>query len=257
MFDHGAAVLGGGDAGFVGPGNAGVVGNARLEPDAAGTGSDGIVDHVIGLVPTDEDIDQVHRDGDVLHALIGLFAEHFIRPFLFWDGDDAVSAGAEVAGNAVGGTFGAVVEPDDSDRAGGEEGLFGGPFVFCGHTVLQRFSSGCRAARMVSRGGRTGVACGRYTVSMDIAVRHEGGNEYEVRLSDNGTERTSHRVTVTPDRLEQYAAGASAETLVRESFAFLLEREPPESILGSFPIETIERYFPEYPAEIGKRLAPG
>ena len=32
--------------------------------------------------------------------------------------------------------------------------------------------------------------------------------------------------------------------------AFLLEREPKESILGSFELPVIERYFPDYPTAI-------
>jgi hypothetical protein len=42
--------------------------------------------------------------------------------------------------------------------------------------------------------------------------------------------------------------------LVRESFAFLLEREPATSILPQFSLDVIGRYFPEYPTEIGQRL---
>lgn len=38
----------------------------------------------------------------------------------------------------------------------------------------------------------------------------------------------------------------SPETLVEDSFAFLLEREPKESILASFSLPQIQGYFPEY-----------
>ena len=34
--------------------------------------------------------------------------------------------------------------------------------------------------------------------------------------------------------------------LVRRSFAYLLEREPKESILGAFELTVIGRYFPEW-----------
>ena len=34
--------------------------------------------------------------------------------------------------------------------------------------------------------------------------------------------------------------------MVRRSFEFLLEREPPESILRSFDLTVIGRYFPDY-----------
>lgn len=39
--------------------------------------------------------------------------------------------------------------------------------------------------------------------------------------------------------------------LVRRSFEFLLAREPKESILRSFELPVIGRYFPEYERSIG------
>jgi hypothetical protein len=45
------------------------------------------------------------------------------------------------------------------------------------------------------------------------------------------------------------------ERLVRETFAFLLEREPRSSILARFDLPVVARYFPEYPAEIRRRLS--
>ncbi len=60
---------------------------------------------------------------------------------------------------------------------------------------------------------------------------------------------TTHDVTVSAmdlDRLDPAAAGP--EDLVRRSFAFLLAREPKESILARFDLTVIGRYFPEYEA---------
>ena len=48
--------------------------------------------------------------------------------------------------------------------------------------------------------------------------------------------------------------GIDESTLVQESFAFLLEREPASSILSSFELPVIARYFPEYEQEIRRRL---
>jgi hypothetical protein len=45
------------------------------------------------------------------------------------------------------------------------------------------------------------------------------------------------------------------ERLVAETFRFLLEREPVTSILSTFDLTVVARYFPEYPAEIRCRLA--
>ena len=46
------------------------------------------------------------------------------------------------------------------------------------------------------------------------------------------------------------------DRLVRETFAFLLEREPRSSILGSFDLTVVGRYFPDFEAEMAHRLAP-
>jgi hypothetical protein len=43
--------------------------------------------------------------------------------------------------------------------------------------------------------------------------------------------------------------------VVRESFHFLLEREPATSILRQFSLSDISRYFPEYPSELERRLS--
>ena len=62
---------------------------------------------------------------------------------------------------------------------------------------------------------------------------------------------SDHEVTVRRADLDRYAPGATEPTdLVRRSLAFLLEREPKESILGSFELPVIERYFPDYPTAI-------
>jgi len=72
-----------------------------------------------------------------------------------------------------------------------------------------------------------------------------------VRLAEPGAVRTRHEVTVAHADLERLAPGATDPTdLVRRSFAFLLRREPPSSILPSFDLTVIGRYFPEYESTI-------
>ncbi|MEK6192148.1 MAG: hypothetical protein AABM41_07475 [Chloroflexota bacterium] len=67
---------------------------------------------------------------------------------------------------------------------------------------------------------------------------------------------TRHQVAVSGEDLVRLApAGTSVEQLVEASFAFLLEREPRESILRSFDLPEISRYFPEYEREIRRRLS--
>ena len=71
---------------------------------------------------------------------------------------------------------------------------------------------------------------------------------------DEGRSSTTHTVTVWPSDLERYAPDADPEELVRASFEFLLEREPKESILRTFELPVIERYFPEYAAAMRSRF---
>lgn len=72
----------------------------------------------------------------------------------------------------------------------------------------------------------------------------------DVEINEDAS-RTRHTVRVGPGdlaRLDPVAVNPS--DLVRRSFAFLLRRESKESILASFDLPLISRYFPEYEAEI-------
>ena len=74
-------------------------------------------------------------------------------------------------------------------------------------------------------------------------------------LVGGGSNPTLYRVSVSRAELATYAPEAAEPgELVACSFDFLLEREPRGSILREFAIGDIERYFPEYPAEIERRL---
>lgn len=87
----------------------------------------------------------------------------------------------------------------------------------------------------------------------EIHVEPAQDPKYDVTV-DDGKGAARYEVSVTPEELELYGQGASAEELVEESFRFLLEREPKEAILSSFGLSVIERYFPEYRAEIQRRM---
>jgi hypothetical protein len=73
------------------------------------------------------------------------------------------------------------------------------------------------------------------------------GNGYrcEVDVVDRGS-TTHHLVEVSMAELGRWGRGRSVEDLVRESFRFLLDREPKESILREFRLSVITRYFPDY-----------
>ena len=89
---------------------------------------------------------------------------------------------------------------------------------------------------------------------MAITVEKRAGTTFTVTVS--GHTSTTHTVTVSPEYSQRLTAGViSAEALVRKSFEFLLEREPNTSILRSFELPVIQRYFPEYERTIKDALA--
>lgn len=88
----------------------------------------------------------------------------------------------------------------------------------------------------------------------DIDVHATDAPEtFEVTVTD-ASRTTRHRVSVPERATAGLPEGVDAEALVRSSFAFLLEREPPGAILSEFSLDVISRYFPEYPEEMARRL---
>ena len=86
----------------------------------------------------------------------------------------------------------------------------------------------------------------------DITVKPTGASEFEVVVGEGGG---THRVTVPGDLVAALSLPEDdLEGVVRESFEFLLEREPASSILPEFSLDVIPNYFPEYEEELPKRL---
>jgi hypothetical protein len=95
-------------------------------------------------------------------------------------------------------------------------------------------------------------------VTTSVEVRCDGdraaGWSCAVAVRANGRVVSDHRVRVTATDLDRLAPGADDPTaLVEASLAFLLEREPPSSILRTFDLPVIGRYFAEYEDEIQRR----
>ena len=87
---------------------------------------------------------------------------------------------------------------------------------------------------------------------MEIEVTAKSPNEFLVILAGEGGGRR-YTVTVSDGYHQRLTGGAeNKESLVKRSFEFLLEREPKESILSSFDLTVIGRYFPEYERTIRK-----
>jgi hypothetical protein len=84
-------------------------------------------------------------------------------------------------------------------------------------------------------------------IDVSCEPRAEGGWTCRVRV-DGATE---HAVGVAPADLARLAPDSpTPDDLVRRSFDFLLTREPRESILRSFDLPEIGRYFPDYERDI-------
>jgi hypothetical protein len=91
---------------------------------------------------------------------------------------------------------------------------------------------------------------------LDIACRRSeaAGWTCAVTVAVEGGATTGHSVTVADPDLERLDPSASdPHALVDRSFRFLLEREPNTSILRSFDLMDIGRYFPEFEATIKRR----
>lgn len=90
----------------------------------------------------------------------------------------------------------------------------------------------------------------------EVLVERTGeGDPLRFRVTvTEGASRTVHEVTLSAADLDRLGRRfASPEELVEVSFRFLLAREPKESILRSFDLPVIARYFPEYERQMGCR----
>jgi hypothetical protein len=88
----------------------------------------------------------------------------------------------------------------------------------------------------------------------NISVRPGSDGTFLVDLTTDEA-RTNHVVSVPAALpISLGLKDVPEDELVRASFAFLLEREPPSSILRRFSLDVIGTYFPEYPNEIGRMV---
>lgn len=89
-----------------------------------------------------------------------------------------------------------------------------------------------------------------YNTTNLVSVRRlsEDGERFglDVRIAE-GRSETRYEVTLTKkDHARLARPGETAEAFVERCFAFLLAREPKESILTRFDVSVIARYFPEF-----------
>ncbi len=90
-----------------------------------------------------------------------------------------------------------------------------------------------------------------------IEIEKKKQNEFVVLGRDKETQ-SQHLVTLGDAYYHLLTRGKiTKEDLIRKSFQFLLERESKESILRSFNLQMIKRYFPEYEEEMTSSMAEG
>jgi hypothetical protein len=76
--------------------------------------------------------------------------------------------------------------------------------------------------------------------------------EFEVAITDDAGEST-HRVTIDPSYFERLrGSDEDPAEFVERCFRFLLAREPKESLLSTFDVSVIGRYFTEFEDEIAR-----
>jgi hypothetical protein len=92
----------------------------------------------------------------------------------------------------------------------------------------------------------------------DITVTPMEPGWFGVQVRE-GHETTSHRVQVPEDFALDAGVGPETEpeTLVRESFGFLLEKEPATAIRREFRLDEISGYFPDYLDDLRARVGTG
>jgi hypothetical protein len=82
------------------------------------------------------------------------------------------------------------------------------------------------------------------------------GRRFTVTIREGDGSPSEHQVGAPDADWERFGGGYGTRAeLVEASVRFLLEREPEESILRSFELRDIARYFPEY-GELFSRRSP-
>ena len=84
---------------------------------------------------------------------------------------------------------------------------------------------------------------------MSISIKKLSDDVFEVTVAETST--TTHTVTVTDATLTDLTDNNVTKTqLIEFSLNFLLDKEPNTSILSSFDINVISRYFSNYGDEV-------
>ena len=81
----------------------------------------------------------------------------------------------------------------------------------------------------------------------ELRATPAGEQTFQVEATIDGR-RHAWRVGVPPELAARLAA--DPEAVAKATIAFLLDREPPESIMAAFECSVVPGYFPDYEAEL-------
>ena len=86
---------------------------------------------------------------------------------------------------------------------------------------------------------------------MEVLINNLSKDKFEILV--NNKQKTIHQVYLSDEvHIDFTNNKISKEELIKFSFEFLLEREPNTSILSSFELNIISKYFPEYLLSVKK-----
>ena len=86
---------------------------------------------------------------------------------------------------------------------------------------------------------------------MEVLINNLSKDKFQILV--NNKQKTIHQVYLSDEvHLDFTNNKISKEDLIKFSFKFLLEREPNTSILSSFELDIISKYFPEYLLSVKK-----
>ena len=86
---------------------------------------------------------------------------------------------------------------------------------------------------------------------MEVLINNLSKDKFQILV--NNKQKTMHQVYLSDQvHLDFTNNKISKKELIKFSFEFLLEREPNTSILSSFELNIISKYFPEYLLSVKK-----
>lgn len=86
---------------------------------------------------------------------------------------------------------------------------------------------------------------------MEVLINNLSKDKFQILV--NNKQKTMHQVYLSDEvHLDFTNNKISKEELIKFSFEFLLERESNTSILSSFELNIISKYFPEYLLSVKK-----